>query len=248
MKVTILGSGTFIPNLKRNAAGYLLEADGKKVLIDCGSGTLLQLEKIKPKLYEELDYIFITHTHVDHISDLDALLHVLKWNKSERTKRLNFVGPVGFKEYYQSHLSPIVGETDKFEINVSEISEFSDFNVESIKTKHTEEPPSIAYKFEFEGNKFVFSGDTGYFNEFVDFCKNSDILILECTIATTAKEHWDGHLNAEQCLEIASKSNCKKLILSHLPADEEDNQKKLEIVKKEFENVELAYDLMEIEL
>jgi len=47
MKVTILGSGTGIPSLQRNAAGYLLEVGGLECLIDCGSGTLLRLERVQ---------------------------------------------------------------------------------------------------------------------------------------------------------------------------------------------------------
>ena len=46
MRLVVLGSGTCVPSLERNAPGYLLEAGSKKLLIDCGSGTLLQLERV----------------------------------------------------------------------------------------------------------------------------------------------------------------------------------------------------------
>ncbi|MBU0459219.1 MAG: MBL fold metallo-hydrolase [Nanoarchaeota archaeon] len=250
MKVTVLGSGTFIPNLKRNAPGYLLEFNGKKILIDCGSSTLLQLEKIKSESYKELDYIFITHTHTDHVSDLDALLHVLKWNKG-REKELVFVGPKEFKDFYLNYLEPIIEGNCDFKIMVKEIEDnfnFEDFNVEAIRTKHTDNTNSVAYKFIIDNKRIIFSGDMGYDEKFIEFSQDGDLLILECTISTTEKNGWNGHLNAEQCAEIAKKANPKKLILTHLHKDEKDNQKKLEIVKKEFPNVELAYDLMEIEL
>jgi ribonuclease BN (tRNA processing enzyme) len=45
MKLIILGSGTCVPSLKRSAPAYYLEAGGRQILIDCGCGTLLQLEK-----------------------------------------------------------------------------------------------------------------------------------------------------------------------------------------------------------
>ena len=256
MKVTVLGSGTFIPNVNRHSAGYLLEVNGKKVLVDCGNGVLLQLEKLKSEIYEEIDYVFITHTHVDHISDLDALLFTFKWKKTSRTKPLVIIGPEGFKEYFKHYLETITSlsitaSTRKFEIIVEEIGkEFSteEFNVEAIATKHSSHSKCLAYKFKANEKKVVFSGDTGYFKAFINFCQESDLLLLECTIATTNKDHWDGHLNAEQCAKIAKDSNSKKLLLTHLHQDEEDNQRKLEIVKKYFENVKLAYDLMEVEL
>ena len=69
MKLIVLGSGTCVPSLKRSAPAYYLEAEGKQILIDCGGGTLLQLEKIG-KSYKDIDAVFITHTHPDHIADL----------------------------------------------------------------------------------------------------------------------------------------------------------------------------------
>lgn len=47
MELTILGSGTCIPSLKRRAPAYLLKIGKKNILIDSGSGTIYQLEKIK---------------------------------------------------------------------------------------------------------------------------------------------------------------------------------------------------------
>ena len=73
MKLTILGTGTIIPSLKRNASGYFLNIGGDNVLVDCGSGVLRQLIKAKIN-YNDLDYIFITHRHTDHIADLVSIL------------------------------------------------------------------------------------------------------------------------------------------------------------------------------
>ena len=250
--VTVLGSGTFIPNLKKNASGYLLELADKKIIIDCGSGTLLQLEKLGKELYKELDYIFITHLHPDHTSDLAALMQVLEWfPNSGRKKELVLVGPKGTNDFYDKFLLPIIGpnENKKFKITVQEIKErlsFADFRVETLKAKHPGN--CLIYKFSTDQKKLVYSGDTGYVPKMVEFAQDADVLILECTHPSREKNGWDGHLNAEQCAKIAKESNSKQLILSHLPRDEEDNQNKLKIVKKEFPNVALTYDLMEIVL
>ena len=73
MKLTILGSGTTVPSTKRSAPAYLLEAAGKKILLDSGEGTKRRLAEagVNPV---DLDYIFYTHTHVDHVSELPAIL------------------------------------------------------------------------------------------------------------------------------------------------------------------------------
>jgi len=71
MKITILGTGTFYVNNKQSGPAYLLEADGKKILIDCGPGTLMRLSDIG-LTPDDIDYVFISHFHADHTSDLFA--------------------------------------------------------------------------------------------------------------------------------------------------------------------------------
>ena len=76
MKLIILGSGTCVPSLKRSAPGYYLHAEDWQALVDCGSGTLLQLERAG-KSYKDIDAVFITHGHPDHFADLMPLVHAL---------------------------------------------------------------------------------------------------------------------------------------------------------------------------
>jgi ribonuclease BN (tRNA processing enzyme) len=72
MKVTILGSGSFFVSKDRSGPAYLLEANDKKFLIDCGPGTLNRLSQLGVAL-EDIDYILLSHFHPDHTSDLFAL-------------------------------------------------------------------------------------------------------------------------------------------------------------------------------
>src|SRR3989344_876606 len=60
-------------------ANFLLEADGKKILVDCGltQGTKLADDiNWEPFSYnpKEIDILFITHSHVDHIGRIPKLL------------------------------------------------------------------------------------------------------------------------------------------------------------------------------
>jgi metallo-beta-lactamase family protein len=61
-------------------ANFLLEADGKKILIDCG---LTQGFKVAddvnwdpfPYNASEIDILFVTHSHVDHVGRIPKLIH-----------------------------------------------------------------------------------------------------------------------------------------------------------------------------
>src|SRR5665647_1601729 len=71
MKVTVLGPWGAYPKAGEATAGYLIEYEDEKILIDCGSGVLAQLQK-QLKL-SELTAVIISHTHFDHIADLGCL-------------------------------------------------------------------------------------------------------------------------------------------------------------------------------
>jgi len=82
---------------------------------------------------------------------------------------------------------------------------------------------------------------------------NSDLLICESTYSKDEKEiatdHF--HLTSEQAAEIAKKSKSKSLILTHLSQRYETKQQQKQILdeaKKIFKNVQLADDLMVVEL
>lgn len=62
MKITILGSGTFYPELNRHASSYLFQIGKEKIIFDFGRGILDSLMKTKVRL-EEINTIFISHLH-----------------------------------------------------------------------------------------------------------------------------------------------------------------------------------------
>lgn len=248
MRLTILGSGTCVPSLKRNAPSNYLKIGDKQILVDCGSGTLLQLEKANLS-YKEIDIVCISHYHTDHISDFNALIQALNWTPGfDRKKELILIGPVGFKEFYESYLKPISGtpRPDTYEIIIKEIDdeiEFSNFTINSYKTNHNAD--SIAYKFSEEEKTVVISGDTDFDENLIGFVQNSDVLILDCSHPNNQKV--SGHLVPKECGEIAKKASVKKLVLSHLYPTLSEEIRLIE-TKEIFSNTILAEDLMNLDV
>ncbi|MFZ2149856.1 MAG: MBL fold metallo-hydrolase [Minisyncoccia bacterium] len=74
-KITFYGGAGYV-----TGSNFLLEIDGKKILVDCG---LTQGTKIaddinwEPFSYDakEIDILFITHGHVDHLGRIPKLVH-----------------------------------------------------------------------------------------------------------------------------------------------------------------------------
>ena len=217
MKLTVLGSGTSVPNLRRNSAGYLLEEKGHRFLIDFGYGNIHQLLRLGIT-YHDIDRIFFTHPHPDHMCDLIPFLFASKYPLDPRTRDLPIIAGPGFAEYFErmmqafNHwLSP-----DSYRVRIIELDEetreFDELEVTAGKVQHIE--MSRGYRFSnADGKTVTFSGDTDYCDEIVELGRRADLLILECSTPDDMKV--EKHLTPELCGRIAREAECKTLLLSH---------------------------------
>ncbi|MGM5488399.1 MAG: MBL fold metallo-hydrolase [Nanobdellota archaeon] len=246
MYVQILGSGTSQVSQERVSTSYYLRIGEKQMLVDCGSGTLVRMSEAGIG-FKDIDIIFISHFHVDHICDLSALLLGMKYPHLGRGKDLRIIGPAGFEAFYRRYIEPIVFSKpfELFTLEIVEIGselDFDDFRVEALSTHHT--PESIAFKFLEKEKTLVIGGDMGYDETFIDFSKEADILILECSYDNS----WplDIHLTPSECGTLAKNAQVGKLIITHLyPLSREV---RLAQTKEVFEATSMAEDLMEISL
>lgn len=76
MRLTILGSSSAIPSMRRFNAAQALEVDGKTFLIDCGEGAQIRL-KMSAVRAAQIQHIFLSHLHGDHVFGLIPLLSTL---------------------------------------------------------------------------------------------------------------------------------------------------------------------------
>lgn len=74
--VTILGSSSATPIYQRHPTAQVLNIHERFFLVDCGEGTLLQLNRYKIK-FHRINHIFISHLHGDHYLGLLGLLSTM---------------------------------------------------------------------------------------------------------------------------------------------------------------------------
>ena len=77
MRLTVLGSGTLLPNGERASPAHLVQGRGFALLLDCGSGAVHRLGSLGG-VWQDLTHVAITHFHGDHVGDLPALLWAVK--------------------------------------------------------------------------------------------------------------------------------------------------------------------------
>ena len=200
MRVVSLGTGT--PNFRHSqaSASWLVElGNGDKFLFDVGTGSLANLAALEIP-YTYLDKVFISHLHVDHIGDLDALF-VGGW-VSNRTVPLQVWGPSGLEPEYgtaaamdglQKMLAwdvagrrgnmPSAGghlKVTEFDYSKTQVVYENDgVVIRSWPAIHGIDG-SVSYSLEWNGLKFVYSGDTNPNKWFVENAKEADLVIHEC--------------------------------------------------------------------
>jgi ribonuclease BN (tRNA processing enzyme) len=253
MKITILGSGSFFIDKDHSAPGYLIETGDKNILFDCGPGTLNQLAKIDFDPLK-IDYIFLTHFHNDHTSDLIALMfrpYIFEtFYGGKFDKVLKIVGPKGTEKFVRS-LSGIFQHNElpnfsKLEyIEYEPEMQFEGFKIETFHVDHSGLDAS-ALRLSAEGKVLAYTGDASLSEGVIEVAKNADLLI-----ADTSNPKWRNpaaHMSTTQVGEICRDNGVKKVILSHqIPPGY--NVDMVSEVKEVFDgDVVLAKDLMQIEL
>ncbi|MEO5344893.1 MAG: ribonuclease Z [Magnetococcus sp. YQC-9] len=225
MKVIVLGSGTGVPSLKRGSPAYWLGVGERQFLIDCGSGTLLQLERLHLS-FRDLDGAFITHVHADHIGDLTPMVHAFRLPGLSREKPFTLYGPPGFTEFFWRIVAPVAAPPTAFPFEVQDVPcawNLDGLTILTHPTPHSDRFASSAYRFEHHRQVIVFSGDTDWDEGLIPFCAMADLALLECS--TLDENKVCGHLTPGLCGQLASRAKIQRLLLTHFyPIDGPDSR------------------------
>lgn len=105
MKLTLLGTGSPLPSLRRASTGHLIEAGDTRIMIDVGPGTVNRLLEcnVSPTA---IDHILLSHLHFDHVGDLARLLFN-GWDRLGGIGRLpSVIGPPGTRRMIDRLFGP----------------------------------------------------------------------------------------------------------------------------------------------
>ncbi len=229
MKITILGTGTATPVLKRNASGLVVAAARSLILIDLGPGTLRRMCEAGVD-FKTIDLILVTHFHPDHVSDLAPFLFASNYAYGPFRKEPFFlIGPTGLERLYAGlmgmygHWIIPTGERLSIKELHSQAADFfvsGDLMIRSVPAAHSH--PALSYRLEAEGSSLTVSGDTDMSENLVELARGTDVLICECSMPDGSK--ISGHLTPSEAGISAQRAEAKKLVLTHFypPCDDVD--------------------------
>ena len=254
INVTILGSGTCVPSLKRSSCSVLMQVGASTLLFDSGPGTMRRLLEAQTTIFE-ISHLFYSHFHPDHTGEFVPFIFATKYpDGSQRTTPLTAGGGRGFRDFYEG-LKTVYGqwiELDRgllkiieFDNKNSDSCRFEDFKVETAPVAHNQE--SIAFRITApNGSSAVYTGDTDYCETIIDLAKETDLLICECALPDKLKVK--GHLTPSLAGELAARADVRKLVLTHFYPECEKENIEAECRKTYSGPLVLAEDLMQIEI
>ncbi|MBL6538950.1 MBL fold metallo-hydrolase [Streptococcus suis] len=231
----MIGQGFNYSILASGSSGncFYLETDKKKLLVDAGlsgkkiTSLLAEIDR-KP---EDLDAIFVTHEHSDHIHGIGVLA---------RKYGLDIYAN---KETWQA-METKLGKIDVAQKHIFELGAmktFGDLDIQSFGVSHDAANPQF-YRFMKDNKSFVLLTDTGYVSDrMVGLVENSDAYLIESNhdieILRSGSYSWNlkqrilsdkGHLCNEDGADAMIRSlgnKTKKIYLGHL--SKENNIKEL---------------------
>lgn len=204
-RVTLLGTGVPIPSPSRFGPSTLVEAGGRRVLIDAGRGASIRLYQLGIPM-GSLDALLLTHFHSDHTVGIPDIW-LTGWLSSHFARRvtaLRVIGPVGTATlmhhlqcaYAADVTIRIADELLPPEGAAVTVEEFSSdgviydrdgLRITAFEVDHGDViKPAYGYRIDHGGRAAVISGDTRLNENVVRYGTGVDLLVHEVATAPPA--------------------------------------------------------------
>ncbi len=245
LTVTLLGTGSPIPSPDRAGPSTLISAgsgpDAEHYLVDAGRGVLMRLAACGLGA-PNLNAVFITHLHSDHITDLNDVI-TTRWVMTPIETPLTIVGPVGTQrvvdhilasldpdiEYRIAHHADLqhrppvrVIEVEQGLVELPE-GQGGDVVITCGQTDHKPVEPSVGFRFDLDSVGVVVAGDTVPCEGLDVLCEGAQALvhtvirkdIISNIPMQGMQDTMDYHSSPEQAAQTAAKADMATLILTH---------------------------------
>jgi ribonuclease BN (tRNA processing enzyme) len=256
----LLGAGSIVPTSDRFCTAAYLEAGEARILVDCGPGTLEKMRRmgISP---HNVDAVFLTHYHLDHVSDLLPLIKLRAYTPTGEPQRspktLNIIGPSGLTEL----LNHLIHSNKFFEYleslmnyrkytALTTVEEGREYEICGLKFSSVPVTHSygVAYKFWDGRCSVVFSGDTAPDRRLIEFARGADILIHECSFPSDLL--IGQHTGERELALIVAEARPRLVVVTHLyPAWSGAEHQIVRAIEEAYKcRVIVGRDLMEIRI
>jgi ribonuclease BN (tRNA processing enzyme) len=221
VKLTVLGCSGSVPGPDSPASGYLIEAEGYRLVIDMGHGAFGALQRyVRPS---DVDAVVISHLHADHCIDLTAYVVALRYGGdgyrcSGPEARIPVIGVHGTRARLEAAYDPLARKLSLHEIftfGTPVNGELGPFTMSYAPVNHP--TPTNAIRVQYQDRSLVYSADTGESKDLVELAQGADVLLCEASVAPDEEFLPDVHMTGRMAGEHADRAGVDRLIVTHVP-------------------------------
>jgi ribonuclease BN (tRNA processing enzyme) len=232
LRVTVLGKSPSWQDAGGACSGYLIQAGGTTVLLDCGNGVFAKLrERVD---YVDVDAVILSHLHADHWLDLIpyayALIYAPKqqpvpvhtWPGTDTPARPRLIAPPGARETFRQVVGAWGNEDlvelafDIEEYEPGETVEVGEIRASFHPVPHFIDTFAVNVSNSDGTGKLTYSADTRPGDEIVEIAEGADLLLVEGTLPRPERTGIRGHLTPEEAGEHAKRAGAKRVVITHI--------------------------------
>ncbi len=217
LRLTVLGSAGSHTGVGRACSGYLVEADGTRLLMDAGNGSTANLQRLMP--LTELDAVVISHRHVDHCIDLIGCYYNLRFDPT-------FDGQMPLYAAAEVHdlLTSMMSNDSTLEFDLmfrhQQVGHGDEVEIGPLQLRFARSlhpVPTVSTRIEVGDRTLVYSGDSAGGDELVRIATGADLFLCEASWTGDAADYIpDIHLTATDAGRIAQQAGVGRLVLTHI--------------------------------
>jgi ribonuclease BN (tRNA processing enzyme) len=215
MRLTVLGCAGSFPGPESACSAYLLEAEGFRLLIDFGSGSLSALQRYSDM--NAVDAILLTHLHCDHMFDACLYVVVRRYDPAGPKPPIPVYAPLGAAERisgaYSGDSEPIDDVYTFYGLQPGTFP-IGPFTVTVDRVNHPVETYGV--RVEQAGKILAYSADTAPCEALLRLAAGADLFLCEASYLDGADNPPGLHLTGGEAGEAATKADVGRLLLTHL--------------------------------
>lgn len=247
--LTVCGSAGTAVGPGRACSGYLLAAGDTRIVLDCGNGSLVNLQR--RCALTDIDAVVVTHCHPDHFADLYSLYYTLRFHP-DGPFHVNVHAPRGTQDFVMQLLA---GDSEHM---FADVCRFQDaaagdtvavgpFSLSFHKANHPIE--TLATRVEVSGVVIAYSADSHVTPALVECARDADLFVCDATWLERQRPLPVGiHMTGLEAGLTAAEARVRTLLLSHIFPANDPAEVAAEAARAFDGEILVAQDLQEIEL
>jgi ribonuclease BN (tRNA processing enzyme) len=238
MRLRVIGCSPAWPNPGGAQSGYLVEEDGRRLLLDCGPGVLPRL--LLDEEWPRVDAIAISHFHLDHWGDLLPWAFGGLFGRGQGVPAPELWLPPGGADTLEK-LDRVLFTSSMLEL--FDVREYAaetpfaaaGFEVVAYRLSHYD-VETYGLRVSGRNGTLAYSADSAPCPNLVELARGADVFVCEATLELP-DEGVRGHLTAEEAIDAFTAGGAGRLVIVHRPDE-------LPLP----EGIERAHDGLELEI